>query len=394
MARNNDPRIQTALIYEATQRNDKNAAIALGQTAKDQTTVDALFTKLGTPPKINIGAMNALKGTGTDDPRLIAALIYEATVKKDTDSITALGKYPQNKDAVEALLVALGTPTATNQTALDVLCKIGADDPRLSEILIAYSNTYDAPTVDLLLKKSPLSQDLIARLIQHLEPSLNPADNVRSQILINVLLRAGGAPGRQALHHLLTTTDAQHQAMLALAWLEVDHYARQELLPDLRLRDTQNYLVKLSSTPAEGSVALPEYDSSNNPCNEGPSLRAIMGLSLLDLPPRHNPVGSLITALNIRSDSCAAYAAAALAWYGPPILKLASPNLIHNARCREYLAQKAAADTLALIGDENTIAQLRALNGVNDCRDLEFGTAYNNQDALVARIRARLNARQ
>jgi len=387
-----DPRVLAALIYEATARNDKSAAAALVKGGNYKDLIPALFTALGTQPNVNISAMHILQSLGIDDPRLMSALIYEATIKKDKDAITALGHYPNNKEAVEALLLTLGTPIATNDTAMTVLCAMGIDDPRLYEVLIAKANGYNAQTVGLLLKKAPLSQALIAQLVQHVATSLEEPQNFQTQIYINILLQAGGAPGREALHHLLVASDAQHQALLAIAWLEVDHKAKVEILPDIHLPGTQTYLVKMAQTAARGIVALPEYDSSAAPCNEGPSLRAVLGLSMLDLAPRWR--NTLIEAVNASVDSCSAYAAAAVAWFGTSILKAASANLIHSARCKDNLAQKAASDTLALLGDEHTIAQLQAQNSLYNCNgDDPMGSGYHLQDDLMARIRARLNAR-
>ena len=192
-----DPRLLTALIYEATAQNDKDAIAALGRLRKNKSTTDALFAALGTVPNIDVGAMKVLEGMGIDDPRLMASLIYESTVKKNTDAITALGHYPQHKEAIEALLVTLGAPAASNETAMTVLCNMGIDDPRLSEVLLSKATTYGAPAVNLLLKKSPLSAQLITRLAQFAVASLDLPQNFRAQIYINVLLKAGGEPGRQ-----------------------------------------------------------------------------------------------------------------------------------------------------------------------------------------------------
>ena len=389
-----DPRLMAALIYEATAKNNNDAAAALVKSGGYKDLIPALFTALGTQPNVNISAMHVLQSLGVDDPRLMSALIYEATIKKDNDAIAALGHYPNNKEAVEALLVTLGTPTATNDTAMTILCGMGIDDPRLSEVLIAKANGYHAQTVGLLLKKAPLSQALIARLVQYVATSLDGPQNFQTQIYINILLQAGGAAGREALHRLLAAADAQHQALLAIAWIEVDHKAKVEILPDIHLPGTQTYLVKMGKTAAMGIVALPEYDSSAAPCNEGPSLRAVMGLSMLDLAPRDRWRNTLIEAVNASVDSCSAYAAAAVAWFGPTILRAASANLIHSARCKDKLAQKAATDTLALLGDEHTIAQLQEQNNLYNCNgDDPMGSGFHLQDDLMARIRARLNAR-
>jgi hypothetical protein len=358
-----------------------------------------LFTALGAPPNINIGAMNILQRVGSEDPRLISALTYQATVEKSDDAITALGNHPGNKDAVEGLLQALGTPGAKNDAAMKVLCNMGVDDPRLSEVLLANANAYNAPTVSLLLKMSPPSQDLTARLLKYVSKSLDLPENFRAQIYIDILLKSGGAAGRQARHRLLVTSDAQQQGLLALAWLEVEHNAAAELLPDLHLPDTESYLIKMAKTPAKGTVSLPEYDTSKSICNEGPSLRAIMGLSILNLAPREHPTKTLISAINSEVDSCAAYAAAVVAWFGPSILKAASATLIHSARCDVgRLSEGVSTDTLALLGNEKTIAQLQTTNspyanGTYIC-DEDPLRPVHNQDELIVRIRSRLNAAQ
>lgn len=399
-AKIDDPRVLPALVYAATEMYDKDCAAALKQMRNSKGAMDALFTTLGTPPNINIGAMHILQSMDSDDPRVMAALVYEASVKKDEDAIKTLGQYPQNKVAVDALFTTLGTPADVNETALTTLSNMGIDDPRLSEILLSRAKTYNAPAVTLLVKKSPLSPQLIARIVEYVAASLDNAANWRSQIYINILLQAGGAPGRQALHNLLKNSDVKHQALLALAWLEVDHSAPQDILADLRLPDTQDYLHKMASTAAKGWVALPGYDSSDIECNEGPSLRAVMGLSLLDLPPHKGPVKTLIANVNAPNAACAAYAAATVAWFGPAILKAASAELIQAVTCydgfpgQSDLGEKAAADTLALIGNDKTIAQIKAYKDLNRSYQQQNLTSCRNfgaADDVIARIQTRLN---
>ena len=183
----------------------------------------------------------------------------------------------------------------------------------------------------------------------------------------------------------------------------MDHKAKEELLPDLHLPDTLTYLQKMEKTASVGFVALPEYDSSDKLCNEGPSLRATMGLSLLDLPPHKGPVKTLIANVNAPDIPCAAYASAAVAWFGPTILKAASGNLIDEATCYDNfltegkpLSQKAAADTLGLLGNENTIAQVRAheeQSRLQAQQNLTNCMNFNDADEVIARIQARLNAK-
>jgi hypothetical protein len=183
--------------------------------------------------------------------------------------------------------------------------------------------------------------------------------------------------------------------VLLLAWLEIEHNAAPELLPALHLPDTELYLVKLSKMPANGTVALPEYDTSQSICNKGSSLRAIMGLSILNLAPREHPTTNLIHAIDSQVDSCAAYAAAVVAWFGPSILKTASGTLIHRARCGYGVSQKASTDTLALLGDEKTIAQLQTINdsySQSYICDRNTNHFARDQDELIARIRRRLKA--
>lgn len=400
-----DPRVLNALIFEATQKNAKYAIEALAQDPGRKGAAPALLLALGTPPNVNLPAMHILDRIGSEDPRLISALIYQATVKNDLDAITALGRHPQNKDAVNALLsVASSAPENSSDRAISALTDERIDDPRFTEVLLAKADGYNAPAVGILLKKAPLTQDVIAQFLQHLKNSLTLPENYRAQIYIDLLLHAGTAPGRQALHHLIATSDARTQSMLALAWLEVEPDARAEIASALQPGD-ETYLVKLTKTPTVGTVALPAYDTSGQQCDEGPSLRAVMGLSLLNLAQSMHPTSILINAIKTPTDSCAAYAAAAVAWLGPPALKTASTNLVFNARCRDGMAQKAASDTLAIIGDERTISQLQTINDTYNreyvcdlaARQQNPDGPYrvsHDQDELIAKIRNRLNAKK
>jgi hypothetical protein len=86
-----DPRVLNALIHEATVRNERGAVDSLIDHHQQKDAIPALLSALGTPPNINISAMNILQRIGSEDPKVISALAYEATVKKSNDAITALG---------------------------------------------------------------------------------------------------------------------------------------------------------------------------------------------------------------------------------------------------------------------------------------------------------------
>ena len=281
-----DPRITAALTYEATVKNDKNAATALGQLHQNSATIDALFASLGTPPNTNPRAMNILKDMNIDDPRLMAAFIDQGR-KGNSDAILALGQYPQRKEAVGALFQALGTPPNINLTAMKVLGSLNIDDPRLTEAWITTATSYRSEAGEALLKKTPFSSDTVARLIAHVSASLNMPKNWITQIDLDLLLQ-GGEPARQALHTYLASADAAQQSQIAIAWLEVDHSpaAKTEILQDIRVPDVRAKLLTAAESYAKGFVSLPEEPSMKEECPKGLALRAAMGLTLLGIGPR------------------------------------------------------------------------------------------------------------
>ena len=397
-----DPRLLAALIYEATTKNDKNAAVALGQLHQNKSAVDALFAALGTPPKINIGAMNALEGMGIDDPRLMAALIDQA-VKGNDDAITALGQYPQKKEAVEALFRAMGGPPSINLTAMNVLGKLGIDDPRLTEAWITEATTYDSETGAALLKKAPFPPDTITRLIAHLAASLHTPRNWITQIDLSLLLR-GGEPAHEALHAYLASVGTSDQSQIAVAWLEADHSAaaRAEILQNIRVPDVQTMLLKITRIAGKEFVSLPEAPSMKSECTYGLSLRAAMGLVMLDLAPRDHPLNILISVINEDHEECSTYAAVVIGWLGPDALnrrdmKAALPGLIKGLDCQHNASPEAALNSLAEIGDLNTLSEISqmAAGYQPNCYRLGGGPFLNQErmNDLSARIRARMNAK-
>src|SRR5882672_8559453 len=122
---------------------------------------------------------------------------------------------------------------------------------------------------------------------------LDSPANYLAQIYLSMLL-AGGESARQVLHQYLSTADVKHQTALTLAWLEVDHRAKDELLANIRVADVQANLVEARRIAAISPVSLPESPTRYRPCNMGPSLRANMGLAMLDIAPRERATRSLI----------------------------------------------------------------------------------------------------
>jgi hypothetical protein len=158
-----------------------------------------------------------------------------------------------------------------------------------------------------------------------------------------------------------------------------------------RVADVQANLVKARGIAAISPVSLPEFPTRYQPCNMGPSLRANMGLAMLDIAPRERATRSLIQGLDADVDTCAAYAATVLAWLGPGIGKDALTSLVHIARCKDELVSRAAAETLALIGTEDSAVQLQgSMSLVGYCAPDDHDWFNLDVATLAFRIRERL----
>jgi HEAT repeats len=311
-------------------------------------------------------------------------------------SIRALRAFPRDKDATGALFRILGAPPSINLNAMYSLIAAAADDPRLSEAELYAASIGNADGVASLIRKAPLSQELISRLIVELGKSLDSPINFRSQGIIEVLLK-GGDLGRKALHQFLSSADPFHQSRLALSWLEEDHGAKGEILPLVEVAGITTELGKAMQSDASETVFLPHGEFPNREdaaCKRGVMLRASMGILVLDLEPRGTAWNHLASLLfqNVQV-GCGAYAVIVPRWIKPPAAKPITP-ILANLLCPQSggvsIQPSWVADTLAMIGDESTIALMQKINSQQEfvCDALQPKPRAD----LTARIRSRLAA--
>ena len=323
----------------------------------------------------------------------------------------ALGRFPQDKDAIAALFTAMGAPPKVDDYSMSVLDNLGIEDSRLTAALVhqlracdrhAVCNDY---AVSAVLKKAPLSQTWITALIEELQTSLPSAPNYEQQVLIRVLLDAGGDPAHQALRRFLAGATPMQQSRLALAWLEYDHDAKDEILQDIRAEDVASELTQVMSSSSGEAVSIPELvkrgvyrDAFIGAfCPSGVQLRAAMGVLVLRLPPRNLAWKTLLDVL--RSDlssrlyewhNCADYAAVVPGWLTVAAAKPAIPLLANELGCAiDDDALTTAMDTLSKIGDEDTITEIQRLKKqrTSHCR---YDNAFpSNLTTIAARIRSR-----
>jgi hypothetical protein len=318
------------------------------------------------------------------------------------EAAAALGQFPKDKDAVSALFSALGTPPNINVPVMTSLNNLGIDDPRLTAALLQEVWATNDYAVNAVLKKAPLSPNLIGGLMALLQRSLPSARNYEQQSLVRVLLEAGGNPAHQALRRFLAGATPVQQARLTLTWLEVDHNAKAEILQDIRAADVAAELGNaMSSTNGEAvylTELVPRHGAyATGECPYGVRLRAAMGVLVLGLPAREQAWTTLLDVLRtsvVNSESeytlCADYSATVPGWLDPTAAKPAIPLLLTGLGCGiEKLSFDTAVDTLSKIGDEDTITEIEQLQtaGKIPCGDDKGVQAKLN--ALIASIRNR-----
>jgi hypothetical protein len=317
-------------------------------------------------------------------------------------ALWALDSFPRDKEVLAGLFQALGTPPNINLRVMFSLVRWGVEDPRLSEAIFYAVTHGNRDAIPLMLKKAPLSQTLISRLIVAMGESLGNQRYL--QVIIRVLVKGGGEPGRQAMDQFLATADPQRQSRLVLSWLEVDHGAKAEILQNANVAGITAELRKELTSAEEGSLFLLDGPSVLNDtfvfCRRGVRLRAAMGMLMLDLEPRQDAWDVLNYDLDrtdgsFREAECGAYAATVPGWLSPSGAKPAIPFLVQDLACflRNPIAdEKTVEDTLAKIGDEETIALLQrsAAQGMIICgHDSEDPLGKKKLADLIARIRSR-----
>ncbi len=255
----------------------------------------------------------------------------EAPVRKA--SIDALRAFPQDKDATGALFRLLGAPPEINLYAMYSLIAAGIEDPRLSEAEFYAATIGDRAAIAALIKKAPLPQGTINRLMLALAKSLDRTRNYFSQGMIKALLQGGSDSGRQAMHQYLAAADPFHQSRLALSWLEVDHEAKAEILHSIDVPKVSDELAKAMGSDAEEFTALlyfktlePDSDPFTEQssyalsieCENGVALRAAMGVVLLGLPRREQAWDILRSRAASYKFICTPYAETVIGWLNPP----------------------------------------------------------------------------
>jgi Carboxypeptidase regulatory-like domain len=319
-------------------------------------------------------------------------------------ALWALGRFPRDKELLAGFFRALGTPPSINLGVMYKLMGWGVEDPRLSEAIFYEVTRENAYAIEAMSKETPLSQEWISRLIAELRKGLNSPANFQKHGIIRVLLRGGGEPGHQALHQLLSASDPYQQSSLILSWLEVDHGANAEILKIVRVADITAELRKaLSSTGEWGLVLEDEAPPLNKPdaCRRGVRLRAAMGMLVLGLEPREDAWDVLAFDLDrgkdigYREQACGNYAAAVAGFLGPSGAKPVIPLLVQDLPCflrNPIVDEKIVEDTLAKVGDEDTIALLQrsAAQGMVICgNDSEDPGGKKKLASLIARINDR-----
>jgi hypothetical protein len=248
-------------------------------------------------------------------------------------SIDALRAFPQDKDATGALFRLLGAPPNINRYAMYSLIAAGIEDPRLSEAEFYAVTIGDRDAIAALIKKAPLPQETINRLMLALAKSLDAPYNYFSQGMIKALLQGGGDSGRQAMHQYLAGADPFHQSRLVLSWLEVDHEAKAEILQSIDVPKVSDELAKAMGSNAGERTALLYFkavkpnsdglaeqtsDAFAIECENGVALRAAMGVMLLGLPRREQAWDILSSRSAHYEFVCTPYAQTVIGWLNPP----------------------------------------------------------------------------
>src|SRR6185295_8111767 len=107
-------------------------------------------------------------------------------------------------------------------------------------------------------RKAPLPTATTTRVMDALSKALDVPQTLRQQRLLNLVLKAGGADGKDRLHKFLSTADAYHQLRLAVTWLELDRAAKSEILQAIRVEDVTAEMTKALDTARAETVSLPE----------------------------------------------------------------------------------------------------------------------------------------
>ena len=343
-----------------------------------------------------IYAIGRLKPTSKDAVTNLLVDLHDIEPLVQAQAIDALGSFPRDKDTQAALFRLLGTPPSINERAMHSLVRSGLEDPRLSEAIFYEATIGNQYAVGVMSNKTPLSPELISRLIAELGKNLNLSQSFKAQGIIKILLKGGGEAGHQSMHQFLATADPYHQLRLVLCWLEVDHQAKAEILQVVRVADITTELRKALTSTQQESVFLPSVVYfSNTPagCSRGVTLRAAMGMLMLDLEPRKDAWDALAFDLDRTHHfelACSVYSATVLVWLGPSRAKPIIPLLINDLRCngspqfdfreepptrpgqrptqpqnRPHSANQnfdfiqIVKDTLVKIGDEDTITLLQ-----------------------------------
>ncbi|WP_353064586.1 carboxypeptidase regulatory-like domain-containing protein [Tunturibacter psychrotolerans] len=290
--------------------------------------------------KLNaIQAIERLKPTSKDAVTNLLVDLHDIEPLVQAQSIDALGSFPKDKDAQAALFRLLGTPPSINERAMYSLVRSGVEDPRLSEAIFYEVTIGNQYAVGVMSKETPLSPEWISRLIAELGKNLDFSQSFKAQGIIRVLLKGGGEAGHKAMHQFLATADPYRQSRLVLCWLEVDHKAKDEILQVVRVTDITTELRKaLASTQPESVFLSYVVYVSDAPtgCSRGVTLRAAMGMLMLDLEPHKDAWDALAFDLDRTHHSevaCSVYSGTVLVWLGQSRAKPIIPLLIDDLRC-------------------------------------------------------------
>jgi formylglycine-generating enzyme required for sulfatase activity len=354
-------------------------------------------------PQIRVAAANAIRTLKPNSPEAVTNLIIglnDADNSVRTASINALAAFPESTNGTEALLRFMGSPPRIDNRAVDALIEMGADDPRLSEALLYEATLGDETAIAALIKKAPLPAASIERLTAELVKSLDTPKNYIQQALLGLVLQGGGAAGRESIYRFLATADAYHQSRLALAWLEIDHTVKPEILQHVDVAGVTAELSKAMQDGKGDSVYVAEgksvswYVDMKNVCNSGVRMRAAMGVLMLDIPLRDQAWNLLNWALIERAGGCSQYAVIVAGWLDPKAARPAIPFLATVlAGSGNYDANETfVKDLLVRIGDEETIALLEKVAGEKKTisgNEDEDPMSGKNLVILTARIRSR-----
>jgi len=309
--------VQNAKTNDAAMSGVIAAALALDYRVK----MAAIYDIQSLRPKSKLAVTNLI--IDLNDPEV---LVRNA-------SIYALRAFPQNKDAIAALFHLLGSPPQINLYAMYSLIAVGIEDPRLFDAEFYAATMGDRDAIAALIKKAPLPQETINRLMLALVKSLDLPRNYFSQGIIKTLLQGGGDSGRQAIHQYLVGADAFHQSRLALGWLELDHEAKAEILQSIDVPKVSDVLTKEMASDAGEFTALLYFkaikpnsdplteqssDALSIECENGVALRAAMGILLLDLPHRDQAWDILRSRTAHYKFICTPYAETVTGWLNPP----------------------------------------------------------------------------